>query len=67
LATLNFATEIDLDDYSKGLFISGLLNTSTGFQDQVFNGFLTLENGDYLLQEDNSSKFILYDNYQLLY
>jgi len=67
VATLNFATEIDLDDYSKGLFISGLLNTSTGFSDQVFAGFLTQESGDYLLQEDNSSKFMLYDNYQLLY
>lgn len=64
VATLNFSTEIDIDDYSKGFFISGMLNTSTG---TILNGFLKKTDGSYFLQTDNSSKFIIYDNFELLY
>lgn len=52
--TLNFSTELSPKDFSKGLFISGLYNSS---QNSLPPSALMQENNFYILQEDNS--FIL--------
>lgn len=53
-ASLSFGTEIDLKNYDKGFFISGLLNIEA---DQLFNGDILKEDGGYILQE-NGDKII---------
>ncbi len=49
--SITFQTEITPDDFSKGLFISGLLNMSDGSTTQPGN-YLLKEDGSKLLQEN---------------
>jgi hypothetical protein len=60
---LSFQTEIDPDDYSKGLFMSGLLNVEP--TSVAATSFLLQENGDAILQENNDK--IIVRAYDLLY
>lgn len=72
LYSFDFETEIDPDDYSKGLFMSGLVNTDPTTKINV--GFLLMSHvggpsqgdGDYLLQNDGVSKFVT-SSFDLLY
>jgi hypothetical protein len=67
---LNFITEIDPEDFTKGWFISGLLNVDTS---SVINNFALYEHpsgvisgdGDFWVQEDGSR--IITDSISLFY
>lgn len=63
LYNLNFRTEIDPDDLSKGFFMSGLLNSIE--TSHVDAGFLQQEDGFYILQEDDFK--IVVNSMSLLY
>lgn len=55
-ANLSFVTEIDLNDYNKGFYMSGQLNINAL---STLSGMLLQENGDYLLQE-NGDRILVY-------
>lgn len=51
LASLNFSVPIDPENYEQGFFMSGLLNINVR---SSFEAFLLKEDGDKVLQEDDS-------------
>lgn len=59
---LSFITELDVDDLTKGLFVSGLLNVDTS---SIFPSYLLKEDGGFLLKEDGGR--ILLNTQYLLY
>jgi hypothetical protein len=63
-ANFSFQAEIDREDLTKGFFMSGLLNTDYSVYNAQLAGSLLLEDGFSVLQEDNTSEFILFDTQQ---
>lgn len=57
-ASFSYSTEIDPKDYSKGFFMSGLLNANSGPTSQ---SYLLQEDGNFILQEDGSKIIISSD------
>lgn len=63
LGNATFETELSSKNFQRGLFVSGLLNYSTTL---ISYGYLTQEDGFYILQEDGS-KIIINQELQPLF